>query len=107
MLLFVAIVVAIVLFSFRTVVSYWVNLLWFRSLGYERVFWTTQYMVWGIFAGFAILTFVILFGAFRALRRAHLSDLPETHTIFIQGQPLSFPVERVLHWVALAVSVLI
>ncbi|MGH9604201.1 MAG: UPF0182 family protein [Terracidiphilus sp.] len=104
LLIFVAIVVAIVLFSFRTAVSYWVNLLWFRSLGYEQVFWTTQFMQWGIFLGFAVLTFVILFGSFLALKRAHGSDLPATHTIFIQGQPLSFPVERVMHWIVLAVS---
>lgn len=104
LLLFIAIVIAIILFSFRTAVSYWVNLLWFRSLGYEGVFWTTQFMQWGIFAGFAILTFAILFGSFLALKGAHGHDLPDTHTIFIGGQPLSFPVERVLHWIMLALS---
>ena len=107
LLLIVALIVLLIVFSFRTAITYWVNLLWFRSLGYERVFWTTQFMAWGIFAAFAVLTFAILYGSFLALKRAHGHDLPDTHTIFIGGQPLSFPVERVLRWMVLGLAAVI
>ena len=107
LLFFVAAILAVILLSGRTAISYWVNLLWFRSLGYEAVFWKTQFFEWGIFAAFAVLTFLILYGAFTALRRAHSRDLPDTHTILIAGQPVSFPVERVLHFIAIGASLLI
>lgn len=105
--IFVAAVVAIVLFSARTAIAYWVNLLWFRSLGYESVFWRTQFLKWGIFAAFTVLTFLILYGAFRALRRFHRADLPDTHTILVGGQPVSFPVDRVLRFGGAALSAVI
>ena len=69
----IAILVVLVLAS-RTAISYWVDLLWFRSLGYGEVFWKTRGLEWGVFAGFAAATFVVLLGAFysaeaRASRR--------------------------------------
>src|ERR1700689_2901231 len=66
----------------RTAISYWVDLLWFRSLGYASVFWKSFGLEWGTFAAFAVLTFLILFGAFLILRHSHASDLPETHTVY-------------------------
>jgi uncharacterized membrane protein (UPF0182 family) len=62
---------------------------------------------WGIFAAFTAATFVILFGSFMALKRAHLPDLPSGHTIIIGGQPLKLPVEPVLRLIALGVSLVI
>ena len=87
---------AVILFSSRTALSYWVDLLWFRSLGYGDVFWKTRALEWGIFAAFAAVTFLVLFGAFSALKRAHIADMPTTHTIFIAGNPVSLPVESAL-----------
>ena len=107
LLILVAAVVAIILFSARTAVAYWVNLLWFRSLGYEAAFWKTQAMQWSVFAAFAVLTFLILYGAFRALRRSHSADLPDTHTVFIAGRPLSFPVDRFLRYAAALIAIVI
>jgi uncharacterized protein len=106
-LIFVAAIIAIILFSARTAVAYWVNLLWFRSLGYEGVFWKTQIFQWSAFAVFTVLTFLVLYGAFRILRRSHSADLPETHTIIIGGRPLSFPVDRVLRYGAAALAAII
>ncbi len=106
-LILVAVIVAVIVFSARTAISYWVNLLWFSSLGYEGVFWKTKGLQWGTFAAFGILTFAILYGAFRALRRFHRADLPDTHTIFVGGQPVSFPVDRVLRYGAGALSLVI
>ena len=107
LLILIAAIVAILLFSTQTVVSYWVNLLWFSSLGYEAVFWKTQIVQWSVFASFAVLTFAILYGAFRVLRHSHSADLPDTHTIYIAGRPLTFPVDRFLRYGAGILSIII
>src|SRR5438445_7416211 len=91
----------------RTALSYYMDVLWFESLGYREVFWKTLGLQWGIFTAFAAATFLILYGSFLALKRAHLPDLPSGQTIFIGGQPLKLPVEPVLRLVALGVSLAI
>jgi len=105
-LIVVAILAAIV-FGGRTAVSYYVDVLWFDSLGYRDVFWKTLGLQWGIFAAFAAGTFIVLFGSFLALKRAHVPDLPPGHTILIGGQPVKLPVEPVLRFIALGVSLVI
>ncbi len=100
-------VLAVVFFGGRTALSYYVDALWFGSLGYADVFWKTLSLQWGIFTAFAAATFLILYGSFLALKRAHLPDLPSGHTIYIGGQPLKLPVERVLLLIALGVSLAI
>jgi uncharacterized membrane protein (UPF0182 family) len=102
-LILLAILVGIV-FGGRTALSYYVDVLWFSSLGYGRVFWKTLTLEWGIFLAFTAATFTILYGSFLALKRAHLPDLPSGHTIYIGGQPLKLPVEPVLRLLALGVS---
>src|SRR3984957_11204468 len=97
-------VLAVIVFGGRTALSYYVDVLWFDSLGYRDVFWKTLSLQWGIFATFAAASFLILYGSFLALKRAHLPDLPSGHTIFIGGQPLQLPVEPVLRLIALGLS---
>src|ERR1700722_15686291 len=97
-------ILAGIFFGGRTALSYYVDVLWFRSLGYGEVFWKTLSLQWGVFATFAVATFLILYGSFLALKRAHLSDLPSGHTILIGGQPVKLPVEPVLRLIALGVS---
>jgi uncharacterized membrane protein (UPF0182 family) len=101
-LLVVVVLVAAVIFASRTVLSYWVDLLWFGSVGYGDVFWKTLNLEWGVFATFAVATFLIVFGAFRALRWAHDGDLPRDHTIVFGGQPVNLsvrPVLRLATWI--------
>jgi uncharacterized membrane protein (UPF0182 family) len=100
-------VLAVIFFGGRSALSSYVDLLWFRSLGYGDVFWKTLSLQWGIFTAFAAATFVILYGSFLALKRAHLSDLPSGHTILIGGRPVKLPVEPVLRLIALGVSLAI
>ena len=100
-------VLAAIFFGGRTALSYYVDVLWFDSLGYRDVFWKTLGLQWGIFAVFAAATFIVLFGSFLALKRAHLPDLPPGHTILIGGQPVKLPVEPVLRVIALVVSLVI
>jgi uncharacterized membrane protein (UPF0182 family) len=100
-------VLALILFGGRSALSNYVELLWFRSLGYGDVFWKTLSLQWGIFAAFAAATFLVLYGSFLALKRAHLADLPVGHTILIGGRPMKLPVEPVLRLIALGVSLAI
>jgi hypothetical protein len=100
-------VLLVILFGSRTALSYWVDLLWFRSLGYSAVFWKARGLEWGIFAAFAIVTFLYLVGVFSVFRRAHSADLPDDHTIVIGGNPIKLPVAPVLRWVAIGVSLAI
>src|SRR4029077_6459589 len=106
-LLLILAVFAVIFFGGRTALSYYVDVLWFDSLGYREVLWKTLSLQWGIFTAFAAATFLILFGSFLALKRAHLPDLPSGHTIFIGQQPVKLPVEPVLRLIALVVSLAI
>ncbi len=105
--LLILVVLAGIFFGGRTALSYYVDVLWFGSLGYGNVFWKTLSLQWGIFTAFAAATFLILYGSFLALKRAHLPDLPSGHTIYIGGQPLKLPVEPVLRLIALGVALVI
>src|SRR6202451_3260347 len=102
--LLIVAVFASIFFGGRTALSYYVDVLWFRSLGYGDVFWKTLTLQWGVFAAFAAATYLILYGSFLALKRAHLSDLPSGHTILIGGRPVKLPVEPVLRLIALGLS---
>jgi uncharacterized membrane protein (UPF0182 family) len=102
--LLIAAVAAAVVFGGRAALSYYVDVLWFKSLGYGQVFWKTLGLQMGIFAAFAVATFLILYGSFLALRRAHLPDLPSDHIIFVGGQPVKLAVGPVLKLIALGVS---
>jgi len=106
LLLLIAVLVAIV-FSGRTALSYYTDMLWFGSLGYGSVFWKTLDLQWWIFAVFALATFLLLYGSLLALKWAHLPDLPSDHTIFIGGQPLRLPFELVLRIITLFASLAI
>src|SRR3984885_13164738 len=105
--LLILIVLAIIFFGGRTSLSYYVDVLWFRSLGYGEVFFKTLRLQWEVFTVFAGVTFIILYGSFRLLQRAHLPDLPDRHTILIGGQPLKLPVEPVLRLIGLGISLAI
>jgi uncharacterized membrane protein (UPF0182 family) len=99
-----ALVVVLVLAG-GTTLSYYVEALWYESLGVADVFWRTLNLRGGIFAGFAAVTFVVLYGSFRALKPARLGDLAGL-PILINGQPIRLPVEPVIKAVALGASLL-
>ena len=100
-------VVILIFIGSRTAISYWVDLLWFRSLGYTSVFWKSFGLEWGTFAVFAVLAFLILFGSFLVLRHSHSADLPDTHTIFFGGKPIELPLKKFLNSIALVGALLI
>ena len=101
-------VFVLVVFSFaRTLLAEWVDLLWFGSLGYKAVFWTSRLWQAGLFLGFALLTFGLLLGTFRLLQRIHQVDLPETQSLVVSGQTLQLPVGPVLRYLGLGVALVV
>ena len=104
-LLLVAVLAAI-MFGGGTALSYYVESLWFDSLGYLDVFWTTLGVQAAVFAFFAAATFVVLYGAYVALKPPRLGELTGV-PILINGQPIQLPVEPVLRLIALGGSLAI
>jgi uncharacterized membrane protein (UPF0182 family) len=104
---FLLAVLAVIFFSFRTAVSYFVDLLWFRSLNYGAVFTKTLVLEWGVFAFFVTATFLILFASFAVLKRTHLPDLPSSHTVFVGGHPVRLPVDPVMRLLGFGGSAII
>ena len=107
LLLILLFVVLAFAFGGRLASSYYVDALWFGSLGFVDVFWKTLKLQSGVFTAFAAATFVVLFGTFLILKRAHIEDLPSGHTIFVGGQPLRLPVASMMNPIALGLSLVI
>jgi uncharacterized protein len=97
----------VVIFGSRTALSYYVDSLWFASLGYGEVFRRTLSLQWVVFAAFFAVTFLFIYGWILALRRAYQADLPDDHMIVVGGQLLKLPVARVLRLIGLVVSLVV
>jgi uncharacterized membrane protein (UPF0182 family) len=102
-LVLLAVIAAAALFG-RTTLSYYVDALWFDSLGYVSVFWTTLNLQAIILIASALVTFLILYGSFLALKPARLGEFSG---ILINGQPLRLPVDPVLKLIAGGLALLI
>ena len=100
-------ILAVIIFSSRTALSYYVDALWFESLGYGDIFRKSLSLQWVVFATFFVGTFLVLYGWFLALRTSYRSDLPDDYKIYIGGQPLHLPVARVLGLLGFGVSVVV
>ena len=105
LLIFFVVLAALFLVG-RTALSWWVNLLWFGSLGYGEVYWRSLTLQWSVFGIFALATFAVLYGAFVALMRSHAAGLPESHTVMFGGQSVDLPVARAMRWAAAALTLL-
>ena len=106
-LILAALILLGLIFSFTTILSYWVDLQWFDSLGFGSVFWKTFTLQAGVFLAIAALTFAILFTAFTILRRAHSDDLPRAQALVISGQTFNLNVEPVLRILSLVVAIIV
>jgi uncharacterized membrane protein (UPF0182 family) len=96
---------ALAVFGGGTALSYYVDALWFDSLGFADVFWTTLRIQGYVFTTFTLVTFLLLYGAYLALKPAHLEFT--SGPILINGQPLRLPVEPVLRMIALVAAALV
>jgi len=95
------------IFSASSLLSSWVNLLWFDSLGYGEVYWKMLTLQAGIFAGVTLITFVVLWLAFAALFRMHRQGLPGSQAILLSGQTFQISVEPVLRILSPVAAVLV
>src|SRR5579862_8446215 len=64
-----------VLLGASSAASYYVDALWFESLGFASVFWTRLSSETATFTAFALATFLVVYGAFRALKPERLDDV--------------------------------
>ena len=92
-----------VVFGGSAVVSYYVDALWFQSLGYATVFWTRLNLQAMIFGVFAVVTFLTIGGVFLAIRPARFNEILGGR-ILINGQWVQLPIEPILKLLALALA---
>ena len=105
-ILVIVVIVALFL-SASTTLSYYVDALWFSSLGYSAVFWRTLNFQAVAFIAFTLLTFAALYGSFLLFKPDSLADLTSGRTIIINGQPVRLPMEPALRIIALVVAGLV
>jgi uncharacterized membrane protein (UPF0182 family) len=101
-LLLLALVAAAILGSGATL-SYYVESLWFGSLGFSDVFWTTLNLRAVVFAAFTGVTFLVLYLSLVALKPAGLELGGKVR--FGDGEPLSL--EPLVSFATAAVSVVV
>jgi hypothetical protein len=97
---------AILFLGGGTTLSYYVDALWYGSLGYAEVFWKTLNLQASVFTFFTVATFAVIYGAFHAVKPAGLGELAGL-PIVINGQPIKLPVEPVLKIAAFGGSAII
>ncbi len=105
--LFLIAAILAVLVGSRTALSYFVDSLWFGSLGYLDVFWKSWGLGWGVFVSFFLATLILLYGWFLALWRMHQPDLPHDRAFFIGRQQMSLPLRRGLRYLGMVGSLAI
>ncbi len=105
--IFLLTAIFIVVIGSNTALSWYVDALWFGSLGYVDVFWKSWGLSWGTFAIFFAATFLLLYGWFLVLWRMHQPDLPHDRTIFVGRQSVPLPLRRVLRLLGVALSLLV
>jgi hypothetical protein len=105
--IFTFLVIVVLLMSARTSVSYYVETLWFESLGYGGVFWKTIMLGWAVFGLFAVCTFLTLYGWFRLLLRVAAPDLRSAGTMRIGDRVINLPVEAAMRIGGLVIAALI
>ena len=103
-LIFVLVAILILTFSARTAISYYVDSLWFSSLGYASVFWRTLELQWTAFAISSLATFLVIFGWAAALRRVCRTELQNAGTIVLGSRTFQLPVDPALRIGALVAA---
>jgi uncharacterized membrane protein (UPF0182 family) len=97
------VVLGVVLAGASTTASYYVDALWFDSLGLASVFWTRLSLEAATFTAFALATFLLVYGVFRVLKPDRLDDVIAS-TFLINRRPLRLPIDRFLKLIGLGSS---
>jgi hypothetical protein len=93
------------LFALSRAASIYLETLWFGSLGYASVYWTTFKYEVGLFAAFGLATALALRGAFWLLERAFDVSALAPRRILLNNQPVFVQPARLLKPVAWLVSI--
>src|SRR5262245_12774936 len=105
--LFLIAALVVLLISAGTALSYYVDALWFESLGFVDVFWKTLNLQAAAFLVFSVITFLVIYGSFLAFKPADFGEGGTGGTIIVNGQPVQIPVGPALRVIALGVSALV
>jgi uncharacterized protein len=105
--LLLVLLILVVLFGAGSVLSYYVEALWFGSLGYAEVFWRTLNIEATLFGVFTGATFAALYGAFLALKPTTFGELGSGRVMIINGRAVTVPVGPVLRAIAIVASLII
>jgi uncharacterized protein len=103
---FILLLIVAIFIGGRSALSYYVEALWFGSLGYGDVFWKMLSLQTVVFGAFAVSTFAILYGSYLALKPEHLGDFG-AGVILVNGRPVKLPVEPVMRVVALLIALFV
>jgi uncharacterized membrane protein (UPF0182 family) len=103
----IAAVSGILLFGGRRLLAFYVDALWFSSVGYTGVFRKTLLLDWSLFVVFFVLTFAVLFGSFLLLYSKRSGGTGIVRSILFNGHPVKIDIGRWLKPVALALSLLV
>ena len=95
-LLVLAFLIAAVVAAFAVGPSSFVNILWFRSLGFGDIYLRTLAMQSTLFFTSGLATYAILFFALSALKRSRSFALGQPRSILVNGQPVQFRVGSLL-----------
>jgi uncharacterized protein len=85
-------------------VSYYVEALWFDSLGYASVFWSRLNLQAVIFGIFALLTFLTIYGVFLATKPRRFDEIIGSR-ILINRQVVQLPIDPILKVIALGLAI--
>jgi uncharacterized membrane protein (UPF0182 family) len=96
--------VVLTLFALFRSLSIYLSALWFDSLGYASVYWYMFRLKLVLFVGFALLTFLILRGAFWLLERALASYALERRVVTFNNQQFNISPARILRPLSWVVS---
>jgi uncharacterized protein len=94
----------LLVFAFFRTLSIYLSALWFDSLGYASVYWYMFRLKLILFVSFALMTFLILRGAFWLLERALASYALERRVVTVNNQQFNISPARILRPLSWVVS---
>lgn len=98
--------VVLLIFALMRSLSIYINALWFGSLGYASVYWYTFRLRIALFFIFALLTVIILRGAFWLLERVFKTGTLGRRTVVLNNQPVEISPARIMRPLGWAVSII-
>lgn len=106
-LLWILIAAILLVFSFSRILSVYLSALWFNSLGYSSVYWYVFKAKILLFAGFSVLTALLLAATFLLFQRLFGAYAFEQRTILLNNQPFQFSPAKFIRPLGWVISLLV